>query len=721
MPGVLKHLRPRLPVTLTVAMLLAGPGRAEATAPTMTANPLLAPSTLPYQLPPFALIKDEHFMPAFELGMAEELREAEAIATNSAAPTFENTIVALERSGKTLKRSRRNFEIFTLGLTNPTRQKIEAEMAPRFAAQADAIKLNPALFSRIKQLHDRREHLGLDAESRLLLERYYRDFVRAGALLSESDKTILRALNAELATLATRFSQNLLKETNASAVLIDTREELDGMDNNDITAAANAATAAGQPGKFLIRLQNTTGQPPLGTLTNRATREKILAASLARGSRGGDFDSRGIIAQVVRLRAEQAALLGYPDFAAFQLAEQTIGSVDRVNRLLAEAGTLAVANARREAAAMQQLIATSGTPDPVAAHDWALYTEKVRRERYAFDESQLRPYYEMKRVLADGVFYAATRLFGLTFKARPDLKGYTDDMLVYEVFDHDGSPLALLVADLYARPSKRGGAWMSAYVPQDGLEGTKPVIGIHQNIPKPAAGQPTLMTHDEVKTLFHEFGHALHGIFSAVKYPRFAGTNVPRDFVELPSQMNEMWRTWPEVLKNYAKHHQTGEPIPPALLAKIEAAAKFNQGFKTTEYLAAAVIDQAWHQLKPGQSPGAEGVAAFEAEALKQAGLDFAPVPPRYRSGYFSHIFASSSYAAGYYSYFWSEVLDAQTVEWIKQNGGLTRANGDRLRSALLSRGGSEEALKLFRDLTGSEPDIRPLFIRRGLLPEPAK
>ncbi len=687
----------------------------------MPANPLLAPSPLPYQLPPFELIKDEHFLPAFELGMAEELREADAIAANPAAPTFDNTIVALERSGTTLKRARRDFEIFTLARTNPTLQRLEAEMSPRFAAHTDAIKLNRALFARIKNLHDRRAALGLDAEALRLLERYYRDFVRAGALLAESDQAVLKAINAELATLATTFSQNVLKEINASAVLLDTRAELAGLDETAIAAAANAAKAAGHEGKFLIRLQNTTGQPPLTAMTNRAAREKIMAASLARGSRGGDFDNRAIIARVVKLRAEQAALLGYPDFATYQLAEQTIGGVDRVNRLLNEAAVLAVANARREAAAMDQVIAADGANHPVAAHDWALYAEKVRQERYAFDENQLRPYYEMKRVLEDGVFYAATRFYGITFKARPDLKGYTADMLVYEVFDHDGSPLALLLADLYARPSKRGGAWMEAYVPQDGLDGSRPVIGIHQNILKPAAGQPTLMTHDEVKTLFHEFGHALHGMFSAVKYPRFAGTTVPRDFVEFPSQVNEMWRTWPEVLKNYARHYQTGEPIPAELLAKIEAASKFNQGFKTTEYLAAALIDQAWHQLKADAVPATDGVPAFEADALRRAGLDFAPVPPRYRSTYFSHVFTGSDYAAGYYSYFWSEVLDAQTVEWIKRNGGLTRANGDRFRSALLSRGGSKDALTLFRDFTGEEPDIRPLFIRRGLAPEPAK
>ena len=708
--------QPRHLLTAAAALLLTALTGGAQTAPA-PANPLLSPSSLPYQLPPFELIKDEHFIPAFEHGMAEELREVDAIATNAAAPTFDNTILALERSGQTLNRAQRAFGILTGALTNPTLQKIEAEMSPKFAAHSDAIGLNHALFSRVKSLYDRRATLGLDPESLRLLERYYKDFVRAGALLSESDKNVLKALNVELAALSTTFSQNVLKEINASAVLVDTREELAGLTDAAITAAANAAKAAGHEGKFLLRLTNTTGQPPLSSLTNRAIREKVMAASLARGSHGGEFDTRAIITRTARLRAERAALLGFPHHAAYQLTEQTAGSVDTVNRLIAELAVPAVANARREAADMQKVIDAAGAGHPVAAHDWAFYAEKVRQERYAFDENELKPYYEMRRVLEDGVFFAATKLFGITFKARPDLKGYSPDMLVYEVFNEDGSPLALFLGDFYARPNKRGGAWMNAYVPQNGLTGAKPVIGNHQNIPKPPEGQPTLMTHDEVKTMFHEFGHALHGMFSAVKYPRFAGTTVPRDFVEFPSQVNEMWRTWPEVLRNYAKHYQTGEPIPQTLLDKIEAAEKFNQGFKTTELVGANVIDQAWHQLAAGEVPEADGVQDFEAAALRRAGVDFAPVPPRYRSTYFSHIFSSDSYSAGYYSYFWSEVLDAQTVEWIKQNGGLTRANGDRFRSALLSRGGSRDALALFRDFTGAEPDIRPLLVRRGLAP----
>ena len=547
-----------------------------------------------------------------------------------------------------------------------------------------------------------------------MLDRYYKDFVRGGAKLSDADKATLKRLNAELATLSTQFRQNVLKEINASGVLVENRAELVGLSDAAIAAAAADAKSAGHEGKFLIRLTNTTGQPPLASLQNRAVRERVMAASLARGSRGGEFDNRGVVSSMARLRAERARLLGYPNHAAFQLEEQTAGNVETVNQLLARLAPPAVANARREAADLQSQVAAEKGDFTVGAADWALYTEKVRAARYAFDEDQLRPYYELRRVLVDGVLYAATRLYGITFKERLDLKGYSPDMFVFEVFDKDGSPLALFLGDFYARPNKRGGAWASAYVPQNGMRGTRPVIGNHQNIPKPPAGQPTLMTHDEVNTMFHEFGHALHGMFSQVKYPRFAGTSVPRDFVEYPSQVNEMWSAWPEVLTNYARHHLSGEPIPAELLAKVEAADQFNQGHSTTEWVAANIIDQAWHQLAPDQVPGVDGVLAFESAALQRAGVDFAPVPPRYRSTYFSHIF-SGGYSAGYYSYFWSEVLDADTVDWFKSHGGLTRANGDRFRDLLLSRGGSRDAKEMFRQFTGHDPDIQPLIKRRGL------
>ncbi len=705
--------RASLATLFLATVCLVAPLNAAETNPAATGNPLLTASTLPYHLPPFELIKDEHFTPAFELGLAEDLKENEVITNNPAAPTFENTIVAMELTGKLLDRTSLAFGVLSASLTNPTLQKLEAELSPKLAAHRDAIQLNPALFARVQALYDARDTLGLDAESKRVLWRYYKDFVRAGAKLAETDKTKLKALNAELAVLSTKFSQSVLKEVAASAVLVDTRAELAGLTDAQITTMANAAKAAGNEGKFLIRLQNTTGQPPLDALTNRALRQKIMEASLVRGSRGGEFDTRETVARITRLRAERANLLGYPTHAAFQLDEQTAGSVDVVNKLLAQLAPPAVANARREAAAMQAIIDAEKGGFQAAAWDWDFYAEKVRKAQYAFDESQLKPYFELRRVLVDGVFFAATKLYGITFKERPDLKGYSPDMFVFEVFNEDGTPLALFLGDYYARPNKRGGAWMNAYVSQSGLTGDLPVIANHLNIPKPPAGEPTLLTWDEVKTSFHEFGHALHGMFSHVKYPRFSGTAVPRDFVEFPSQVNEMWRDWPEVLQNYAKHYQTGAPLPPALLAKVAAAAKFNQGFSTTELVAANVIDQAWHQLKPADVPGAGGVLAFEAAALQRAGVDFAPVPPRYRSTYFSH--SMGGYSAGYYSYFWSEVLDANTVDWIKTHGGLTRANGDRFRKMLLSRGGSEDAMTMFRNFTGGDPDITPLLKRRGL------
>jgi len=696
-----------------LALLAAAPGASAGDA-SAAPNPLLVESPLPFHYPQFDLIKEEHFAPAYEQGMAEELQEVAAIAANPAAPTFENTIVALERSGQLLDRVDGIFSNLNGTVTTPGLQQIEKAMAPKLAAQRDAIRLNPALFARIEALYAVRDTLGLDPESQRLLWRYRQDFIRAGARLSDADKTRLKALNAELASLQTAFSQNVLKETNASALLVDTREELDGLGEAQIAAAAGAAKDAGHDGKFLLRLMNTSGQPPLASLTHRAVRERLLAASLDRGSRGGEFDNRANVARLARLRAERAALLGYPSHAAYILEDQTAGTVDAVNGILAQLAPPAVANARREAADIQAVIDAEKGGFTVAASDWAIYSEKVRTARYAFDEAQLKPYFELNHVLIDGVFYAAGRLYGLTFKERHDLPVYEPSVRVFDVFDRDGSPLALFLVDYYARPSKRGGAWMNAYVSQSGLLGTKPVVANHLNIPAPPAGEPTLLTFDEVTTAFHEFGHALHGMFSAVKYPRFSGTAVPRDFVEFPSQVNEMWATWPEVLAHYAKHYQTGAPLPADLLAKVLAAEKFNQGFTTTEYLAASLLDQAWHQLPADAVPGADGVIAFEAAALHRAGVDFAAVPPRYRSTYFSHVF-SGGYSAGYYSYIWAEVLDADSVEWFKQHGGLTRENGDRFRATLLSRGGSADALALFRDFTGGAPYIEPLLKRRGL------
>lgn len=669
----------------------------------MMANPLFTESPLPYQLPPFEQIRNEHFAPAFDRGMAEQLAEVNVIANRKAKPTFANTIEAMERSGVLLGRATRAFGILNGSLTNPELEKLDSQYAPKFAAHADAIRLNAALFARIQAIYDQREKLKLDAESKHLVERYHDDFVRAGAKLSEADKAKLRTINAELARLQAQFRQNVLKEVNASAVTVASREELRGLSESAIKAAMTS------DGKYSLRLSNTSGQPVLDALEDPAVRQRVMAASLARGTRGNEFDNRAVVMAIARRRAELATLLGFPNFAAYQLKEQTAGNVDAVNKILARIAPAAVANARKEAAEMQKLAGST----PLTAADWSFYGEKVRVAKYAFDESQLQPYYELRRVLVDGVFFAATKLYGITFKERKDLKGYTPDMMVFEVFNADGSALGLFLGDFYARPNKRGGAWASAYVPQSKLRGWKPVIGNHQNVPKPPEGQPTLLTQDHVRTLFHEFGHALHGLFSNVKYPRFAGTSVPRDFVEFPSQVNEMWAAWPEVFRNYAVHYQTGAPMPKELLDKVQAAEQFHQGYKTTEVVAASIVDQAWHQLKPEEIP--DDAVAFEASVLKKHGLDFAPVPPRYRSPYFSHVFGGG-YAAGYYSYLWSEVLDADTVEWFKQNGGLKRENGDRFRDRLLSRGGSKEAMDLYRDFRGADPDTTPFLRRRALV-----
>jgi peptidyl-dipeptidase Dcp len=701
----------------TATFLSLAGARAADAAQSAAANPLLQESPLPYHLPPFDKIKNEDFSPAYEQGMADQLKEVDAIAANSEKPTFANTIVALERSGQLLDRVDKVFSNLSAANTNPTIEAIEADMAPKLAAHHDTIHLNARLFARVQSIYDQRDHLDLDSESKHVVERYYRDFVRAGARLNEQDKAQLKAINGQLAALETAFTQNVLKEKNAHAVVVDHREELEGLPENEIAAAVTAAKEENKPGKFVLPLVNTSGQPPLTSLVNRPLREHIMQESLARGSQGGAYDNREMVARIARLRADRATLLGFPNHAAYELTEQTAGDVATVNKLLNDLAKPAVANAQREAAEMQRVIDRENGGFKLASWDWAFYAEKVRRERYAFDESQLKPYFELNHVLLDGVFYAATRLYGITFKERHDLPVYHPDVRVFEVFNADGSPLALFLLDPFARASKRGGAWMNEYVAQSTLLGEKPVVANHLNIPKPSAGEPALLTFDEVTTAFHEFGHALHGMFSNVNYPRFAGTEVPRDFVEYPSQVNEMWATWPEVLRNYAKHYKTGEPMPTALLDKVLSAEKFNQGYATTEYLAAALLDQAWHQLTPTEVPTPDKVLDFEATALKNAGLDFAPVPPRYRTTYFSHVFNSDDYSAGYYSYIWSEVLDADSVEWFKAHGGLTRENGDRFRQLLLSRGGSDEALKLFKNFTGRDPYLEPLLDRRGLAP----
>ena len=721
-PTGVRFMKNRLAVALALALGLAAPSFAAdkpaQPAPTaakadMATNPFAKPSTLPFQYPAFDKIKNEHFAPAFEAGMTEHRAEIDAIADAKDAPTFDNTIVAMEKSGQLLNRATTVFFNLSGANTNDDIEKIQSEMAPKLSAHQDAIALNPKLFARVQALYDKRDTLGLDAEGKRLVERYYTDFVRAGAKLSEADKAKLKGMNAELATLQTQFSQNMLKENNASAVIVDSKDELKGMSDEAIAAAAEAAKQRKLDGKYVIALQNTSGQPALAQLQNRALRERLQKASVTRASHGGEFDNRAIVAKVAKIRAERAALMGYENHAAYTLEDETAKTVKAVNDRLAQLAPAAVANAKKEAADLQAMIDKEKGGFQLAPWDWSYYAEKVRSEKYSFDESQLRPYFEYDNVLKNGVFFAANKLYGLSFKERKDLPVYNPDVRVFDVFDADNKQLAIFLVDWYARDNKRGGAWMNEYVSQSGLFGTHPVVANHLNIPKPPQGEPTLMTFDEVNTAFHEFGHALHGMFSNVKYPRFSGTSVPRDFVEYPSQVNEMWMTWPEIMKNYAKHYKTGAPIPQELVDKVVAAQKFNQGFATTEYLGAALLDQSWHQIKANQAPEAAGVLDFEAAALKKAGVDFAPVPPRYRSSYFSHIMGG--YAAGYYAYIWSEVLDADSVEWFKENGGLSRKNGDHFRQTLLSRGGSVDAMQLFKDFRGRDPDVKPLLERRGL------
>lgn len=703
------------------ALLTAALGTTmNATAALPPDNPFARESTLPYKLPPLDKIRNEHYVPALQAGMAEQRKEVADIASNKAAPTFENTIVALERSGQLLTRASTVFFALSSSNTNPVIEQAQTDMAPKLSAHSDAIFLDAALFARVQQLYGQRQSLQLDAESLRLLERYHTNFVRAGANLTDAQKTELRALNEKISSLTTEFRQLVLKGDNAAAIVVDNRAELEGLTDAQIAVAAEAAKARGKEGKWVITLLNTTGQPALSQLKNRALRERIFKTSASRG-RGGEFDTTKVIAEIVKLRADRAKLMGYPNHAAYVLEDETALTADAVNGMLHQLAPAAVANAQKEAADMQQLIdaqarANKTPPFQLQAWDWDFYAEQVRARKFSYDEGQVQPYFEMNRVLVDGVLFAAQELYGLTFKERKDLPVYQEDVRVFEVFDRDSSPLGLFLVDWYARSNKRGGAWMNSLVEQSRLFGDQPVVTNNLNIPKPPAGQPTLLTWDEVKTAFHEFGHALHGLFSEVQYPQFSGTNVPRDFVEYPSQYNEMWATEPRVLANYARHYQTGAAMPAALMDKVLAAQKFNQGFATTEYLAAAILDQAWHQLPPGKSPSPSGVAAFETSALQMAKVDFAPVPPRYRSTYFLHVFSSPiGYSAGYYAYIWSEVLARDTEHWFQTHGGLKRENGDLLRAKVLSKGFSADALTIFRDFYGKAPDIAPLLEARGL------
>ncbi|MCR3718118.1 MULTISPECIES: M3 family metallopeptidase [Prauserella salsuginis group] len=678
----------------------------------MTDNPLLAPSDLPYGLPTFDRISDEHFLPAFEAAFAEHRAEIAAIADDPESPTFENTIVALECSGQLLHRVSQILFNLTAADSTDVRREVQTEVAPRLAAHSDEIHLNAALFARVDAVHAQREELDLTPEQDWLLHRTHIAFRRAGADLPEDKQTRLRELNEELSRLETRFQDNLLADTNDLAVLVSTRDELAGLSDGAIAAAAEAATARGEDGKYLLTLGLPSAQPVLASLENRELRKRVFRASVSRAGRGNEHDNKDVLATIARLRAERAAVLGYPHHAAYAIEDQTAGSADAAVAMLERLAPAAVANANAEAAELQEELTADGVEGDLQPWDWAYYAERVRKRKYDIDDAALRPYFELERVLVDGVFHAAGKLYGLTFTERPDLSGYHPDVRVWEVFDADGRPIGLYLGDYFTRDAKRGGAWMNNLVEQSRLLGQRPVVVNNLNITKPPEGESALLTYVEVTTLFHEFGHALHGLVSDVEYQSLEGTNVPRDFVEFPSQVNEMWALWPEVLANYARHHLTGEPLPQETASKLEEASRYGEGFRTTEYLAASLLDLAWHTLSPDAD--VTDVDRFEAEALEKAGVALATIPPRYRSTYFAHVF-SNSYAAGYYSYIWSEVLDAESVEWFRASGGLTRENGDRFRTELLAKGGSVDVMEAFRAFRGRDPELRPLLERRGL------
>ena len=671
-------------------------------------TPFDAPSTLPYALPPFEEVRLEHYRPAFDAGMAEQRAEVDAIATNPDAPTLENTLVALERSGQLLARV--SYVFFTLSSadSSPELHDLEAEVSPLLAAHRDAITLDSRLYDRVRAVLDGADAAGLAGEDLRLVQRTATEMTLAGAGLDDAGKERLTAINQELSTLTTTFERNLLEDTNDLAVHVTDEASLIGLDDGAKSAAAGAAADRGLDG-WLITLPLYTGHPWLASLADRDLRERVMRASLSRGRRGNEHDNREVLLRIVRLRAERAELLGFPNHAAVVTADETAGTPEAVDGLLSTLVGAAAANADDERAVRSRTVGFD-----VEAWDWAYATEILRGEQFAADSTAMRPYLEADRVLHDGVFFAATALYGLKFAERPDLHGYNADVRVFEVTDEDDAPVGLYLLDLYTRDGKRGGAWMNPVVEQSALFGTLPVVVNNLNVAKPAAGSPTLLIQDEVETLFHEFGHALHGLIARTTYPRFSGTNVERDFVEFPSQVNEMWVSWPEVLANYAKHHETGESMPPELVLGLSDSAGFNEGFSTTEYLAAALLDQAWHRLSAAEAAAVTDVEAFERQALADAGIDVVAVPPRYSSTYFAHTF-SGGYDAGYYGYIWSEVLDADTVEWFRDHGGLDRAAGRRFATMLLGVGGSKDPIEAFREFRGRDAEVGPLLRRRGL------
>ena len=673
-------------------------------------NPLLSPSKLPYELPDFANIRDEHYLPAFEYGCERQLEEVDAIL-NSPEVSFENTVVALEKSGQILGSMLMVFYNKTSSDTSEKLQEIEAIIAPKLAAHNDKIRLNPKLFSRLTHLEsqDTAGTLSLDAESKWLLRRYLLDFRFAGAALSESARARVAEINEKTSSLEAEFDKRVLADTNDLVVQVDRVEKLAGLSEVEIQAAKAAAEERGLEG-YALPLLNYSGHPLLAKLENRELRRELMLRTLSRSSRGNSNDTSDLVRELLELRREKAKLFGYKNFAEYVTAQQTAGSPQKVHEVLRKIAPAAVRNAKAEAEALEHQMRLEYPNEQLMSWDWDRYTERERASKYAIDTSELKPYFELNKVLHDGVFYAAEKLYGLTFERRLDLVGYHPDVQVFEVF-RDSAPWGLYLFDPYARPSKSGGAWMNNLVDQSHLLNKRPVVVNNMNIPKPAGDDPCLMTFDEVNTLFHEFGHTLHGLLSDVFYPRFSGTNVERDFVEFPSQVNEMWMLWPEVLRNYAVHHKTGEALDLSWIDKLNAAASFNEGFETTHYLQAAILDLALHEAE--NTP--DDLVAFEREAIENYGLWFEPVPTRYRTNYFAHIFMGG-YSAGYYGYIWSEVLDADTVNWFKENGGLSRENGQRFSDMLLSRGGSEDSLELFRRFRGRSADITPLLKRRGLI-----
>ena len=676
--------------------------------PLDTSNPFALRSDLEYELPRFALIRDEHYLPAFYAGCEEQLAEVEAVIA-SGEPTFENTLVAMEKSGQLLTRMLMVFYNKSSSDTSDALIAIEEELAPKLSAHSDSIRLNPDLFARIKSLYEKRESLGLNEEDANLLEKYYTDFIHAGAHLNEAQRETLKGLNEELSKLQTQFDKSVLADTNDLAVTVEDVKDLDGLSENEIAACAAAAKDRGLDGKYLITAVNFSGHPLLASLKNRELRKKLMENSLMKANRDNENDTKKILVEMSLLRAKRAKLFGVKNHAEYSLLTSTAKSPVNVHKMLRQIAPAAIRNAKAEAADLQKAI---GTEFELESWDWDLYTEQVRLEKYNVDTTAMRPYFELERVLENGVFFAANKLFGISFRERKDLITYHPEARAFEVFNEDGSKLGLFIGDFYTRDSKHGGAWMNNLVDQNFLFNQLPVVVNNLNIPKPPAGQPTLLTFDEIVTLFHEFGHALHGLLSQVTYIRTSGTNVERDFVEFPSQVNEMWILWPEVVQNYARHHETGEKLPQEWIDNLEAAKTFNEGHATTSYLAAAILDLAWHELEDGDS--VDDVVAFEKKAIEDYGLAFGPVPTRYRSTYFSHIYAGG-YSAGYYGYIWSEILDAESVDWFKENGGLTRKNGEHFRQQLLGRGGSIDSMQMFKNFRGREATIAPLLKRRGL------